>query len=153
MKTIILMFILISVIGCSTGRYIKSDIPGGQKIVVTGEGNTLEHAIDRGLIKAVDSLGGEVKGETFVVDKSLKREKVISNVYGWVVNYTVIDIKQVEKFVVVTMEVNVMTKEGKAVAMITDISGGIIASPFRVLLGTFSRFKDNIKQDWNKLMK
>lgn len=157
MKKVYVILIILSIViismGCSTGRYLKSDVPGGQKIIVTGEGYTLEHAIDRGLIKAVDLLGGEVSGETFVVDRSLKREKVVSKVYGWVVNYNVIDIKQVEKFIIVSMEVNVMTKEGKAVAMVTDIAGGIIASPFRVIFGTVHRFKENIKEDLNKLMK
>lgn len=148
---IALSIVIIS--GCSTGRYLKSDIPGGQKIIVTGEGTTLEHAIDRGLIKAVDSLGGEVSGETFVTDKHLKREKVVSKVYGWVVNYNVIKVTQIEKFIIVTMEVNVMTKEGQAVAMVTDITGGIIASPFRVIFGTLHRFKENIREDLNKLIK
>jgi hypothetical protein len=71
---VICLFILVR---CSTGRYIKSDIPGGQKMFVTGEGLTLEHAIDRGLIKAVDMLGGNVTGETFVTDRSLKKERIV----------------------------------------------------------------------------
>lgn len=150
---ILTIICVLFLVGCSTGRYVKSDVPGGQKILVTSAGNTLEHAVDRGLIKAVDSLGGDVRGETFVEDRRLKREKVVSKVYGWVVDYKVLNITQEEKFVIVDMEVNVMTKEGKAVAMVTDITGGIIASPFRVLLGTFSRFKENIKEDLNKLMK
>lgn len=162
------MSVFITHIGCAsvTTTYLETPIPREEYIIVTGEGSTWQEAVDKAIRKSIDKFGVDIKAEEIVINRKLTSETIQIDKNGWVTEYEILNEKEKDGRVKVTLRVLLIAKEdidnrkkikqanqqvvgavNTVGGMVGDIGGGVLAAPFKVVTDTLKRFKNELKRD------
>jgi len=88
-------------------------------VVVTGTGETRDEAITRGLRTAVEMFTGSlVYGVTDIEDYQLKKDKIVASSIGYVKNYRIVKIANIDNLITATLDVDL--SEDKIETIVRD---------------------------------
>lgn len=160
--------LFIAHIGCAsvTTTYLTTATPHEEYIIVTGDGNTWQEAVDKAIRKSIDKFGVDIKAEEIVINRKLTSETIQIDKNGWVTEYEILNEKEKNGRVSVTLRVLLIAKEdiddrkkikqanqqvvgavNTVGGMVGDIGGGVLAVPFKVVTDALKRFKNELKKD------